>query len=228
MNTVLSVLIICGFLYLSFVTWMFRRKGGDAKPSRKEEEAKPDTSASQPSPLSIVPKSDFDMDTFQKSLAATLTSAVRQALGAATGDVNPAGNYGSYGDVEGDDEDPDMDDVDPGRVSPPATGDSIEEIEDALSVAVNPGADADSKAKAGNVLSGMRDVVFIGRLMEADRRISDGVMECIAENIRMKSARRVRKKGSPAPKAKAKPVDIGGVLRDPDFVKHKKDEDEED
>ncbi len=26
MNTVLSVLIICGFLYLSFVTWMFRRK----------------------------------------------------------------------------------------------------------------------------------------------------------------------------------------------------------
>lgn len=95
-------------------------------------------------------------------------------------------------------------------------------------MAVNPGADADSKAKAGNVLSGMRDVVFIGRLMEADRRISDGVMECIAENIRMKSAKRVRKKGSPAPKAKAKPVEIGGVLRDPDFVKHKKDDDEED
>ncbi len=50
--------------------------------------------------------------------------------------------------------------------------------------------------------------------MEADRRISDGVMECIAENIRMKSARRVRKKSQSRPKAKAKPVDIGGVLRD--------------
>lgn len=228
MNTVLSVLIICGFLYLSFVTWMFRRKEGDAKTPRKEGEAKPDTPSSQPSPLSIVPKSDFDMDTFQKSLTSTITFAVRQALGSATGDVNPSGPYGSYGDGDSEEEDPDMDDVDPGLVSPPATGDSIEEIEDALSVAVNPGADADSKAKAGKVLSGMRDVVFIGRLMEADRRISDGVMECIAENMRMKSAKRVRKKGSPAPKAKAKPVDIGGVLRDPDFVKHKNDDDEED
>lgn len=227
MNTVLSVLIICGFLYLSFVTWMFRRKEGDAKTPRKEGEAKPDTPSSQPSPLSIVPKSDFDMDTFQKSLTSTINFAVRQALGSATGDVNLSGTYGSYGDGDSE-EDPDMDDVDPGLVSHPATGDSIEEIEDALSVAVNPGADADSKAKAGNVLSGMRDVVFIGRLMEADRRISDGVMECIAENIRMKSAKRVRKKGSPAPKAKAKPVDIGGVLRDPDFVKHKNDDDEED
>lgn len=119
MNTVLSVLIICGFLYLSFVTWMFRRKDGDAKAGSKDGVAKPDTPSSRPSPLSIVPKSDFDMDNFQKSLAATLTSAVRQALGAATGDVNPAGTYGSYGDVESDDEDPDMDDVDPGLVSPP-------------------------------------------------------------------------------------------------------------
>ena len=73
----------------------------------------------------------------------------------------------------------------------------------------------------------MRDVVFIGRLMEADRRISDGVMDCIAESMRMRNAARGRKKGSPAPKAKARPVDIGGVLRDPDFVKHKKDNDEE-
>ena len=223
MNTVLSVLIICGFLYLSFVTWMFRRKEGDAKPPSKEE-AQPPASGS---PLSVVPKSDFDMEEFRKSLAATLTSAVRQALGAETVESDPAGNHGGDNDGDNDEEDPDMDDVDPGLVSPPATGDSIDEIEDALNVAVNPGADNVSKAKAGDVLSGMRDVVFIGRLMEADRRISDGVMECIAENMRMRSAKRVRKKGSPAPKAKAKPVDIGGVLRDPDFVKHKKDNDEE-
>lgn len=219
MNTVLSVLIICGFLYLSFVTWMFRRKEGDAKPPSKEE-AQPPASGS---PLSVVPKSDFDMEEFRKSLAATLTSAVRQALGAETVESDPAGNHGG----DNDEEDPDMDDVDPGLVSPPATGDSIDEIEDALNMAVNPGADNVSKAKAGDVLSGMRDVVFIGRLMEADRRISDGVMDCIAESMRMRNAARGRKKGSPAPKAKAKPVDIGGVLRDPDFVKHKKDNDEE-
>lgn len=223
MNTVLSVLIICGFLYLSFVTWMFRRKDGDAKPPTKEE-AQPPASGS---PLSVVPKSDFDMEDFRKSLAATLTSAVRQALGAETVESNPAGNHGGDNDGDNDEEDPDMDDVDPGLVSPPATGDSIDEIEDALNVAVNPGADNVSKAKAGDVLSGMRDVVFIGRLMEADRRISDGVMDCIAESMRMRNAARGRKKGSPAPKAKAKPVDIGGVLRDPDFVKHKKDNDEE-
>ncbi|WP_304973664.1 hypothetical protein [uncultured Duncaniella sp.] len=223
MNTVLSVLIICGFLYLSFVTWMFRRKEGDAKPPSKEE-AQPPASGS---PLSVVPKSDFDMEEFRKSLAATLTSAVRQALGAETVESDPAGNHGGDNDGDNDEEDPDMDDVDPGLVSPPATGDSIDEIEDALNVAVNPGADNVSKAKAGDVLSGMRDVVFIGRLMEADRRISDGVMDCIAESMRMRNAARGRKKGSPAPKAKARPVDIGGVLRDPDFVKHKKDNDEE-
>lgn len=223
MNTVLSVLIICGFLYLSFVTWMFRRKEGDAKPPSKEE-AQPPASGS---PLSVVPKSDFDMEEFRKSLAATLTSAVRQALGADTVESDPAGNHGGDNDGDNDEEDPDMDDVDPGLVSPPATGDSIDEIEDALNMAVNPGADNVSKAKAGDVLSGMRDVVFIGRLMEADRRISDGVMDCIAESMRMRNAARGRKKGSPAPKAKAKPVDIGGVLRDPDFVKHKKDNDEE-
>lgn len=223
MNTVLSVLIICGFLYLSFVTWMFRRKEGDAKPPSKEE-AQPPASGS---PLSVVPKSDFDMEDFRKSLAATLTSAVRQALGAETVESDPAGNNDGDNDGDNDEEDPDMDDVDPGLVSPPATGDSIDEIEDALNVAVNPGADNVSKAKAGDVLSGMRDVVFIGRLMEADRRISDGVMDCIAESMRMRNAARGRKKGSPAPKAKARPVDIGGVLRDPDFVKHKKDNDEE-
>ncbi len=223
MNTVLSVLIICGFLYLSFVTWMFRRKEGDAKPPSKEE-AQPPASGS---PLSVVPKSDFDMEDFRKSLAATLTSAVRQAIGAETAESDPAGNNDGDNDGDNDEEDPDMDDVDPGLVSPPATGDSIDEIEDALNVAVNPGADNVSKAKAGDVLSGMRDVVFIGRLMEADRRISDGVMDCIAESMRMRNAARGRKKGSPAPKAKARPVDIGGVLRDPDFVKHKKDNDEE-
>lgn len=222
MNTVLSVLIICGFLYLSFVTWMFRRKEGDTKPPSKEE-AQPPASGS---PLSVVPKSDFDMEDFRKSLAATLTSAVRQALGAETVESDPAGNHGGDNDGDNDEEDPDMDDVDPGLVSPPATGDSIDEIEEALNVAINPGADNVSKAKAGDVLSGMRDVVFIGRLMEADRRISDGVMDCIAESMRMRNAARGRKKGSPAPKAKARPVDIGGVLRDPDFVKHKKDNDE--
>ena len=223
MNTVLSVLIICGFLYLSFVTWMFRRKEGDTKPPSKEE-AQPPASGS---PLSVVPKSDFDMEDFRKSLAATLTSAVRQALGAETVESDPAGNHGGDNDGDNDEEDPDMDDVDPGLVSPPATGDSIDEIEEALNVAINPGADNVSKAKAGDVLSGMRDVVFIGRLMEADRRISDGVMDCIAESMRMRNAARGRKKGSPAPKAKARPVDIGGVLRDPDFVKHKNDDDEE-
>lgn len=223
MNTVLSVLIICGFLYLSFVTWMFRRKEGDTKPPSKEE-AQPPASGS---PLSVVPKSDFDMEDFRKSLAATLTSAVRQALGAETVESDPAGNHGGDNDGDNDEEDPDMDDVDPGLVSPPATGDSIDEIEEALNVAINPGADNVSKAKAGDVLSGMRDVVFIGRLMEADRRISDGVMDCIAESMRMRNAARGRKKGSPAPKAKARPVDIGGVLRNPDFVKHKKDNDEE-
>ena len=50
-------------------------------------------------------------------------------------------------------------------------------------------------------------------------------MACVAESVR----RQPRKKwGSVAPKKKGKTVDVGGVFGDPDMIKRKKDDDEED
>lgn len=235
MNTILSLLIICGFLYLSLVTWLFRRKDPDrtADSGLNRREGQPSLPVA--GPLSIVPQSRFNMEDFQKSLSATMASAIRQAMSDAMNGMGQSASAGMENEdgcseddtYEDEEENPSMDDVDPGRVSPPARGDTIEEIEDALSVAVSPDSTPVQKAEAGRILAGMRDVGFIGKMMEADKRISDGVMDCIAESIRMKKESRHGRRGNTVPKAKARPVEIGGVLRDPDFIKHKKDDDEE-
>ncbi len=233
MNTV-SILTICAFLYLAFVTYLFGGKRGKSGPDGSD---KPEPSASggdekegrdeKPSeksgrPLSIVPQSDFDMERFQQMLTASMTAAMSFALKANIGDVNPqdvefrneASANPETGNTDTGEDTPDMEDFNPGSVSPPATGDSIDEIEAALDVAANPRATPDEKAKAGNVLAGMQDVVFIGKLMSANDKINEGIMGCIAESMR--NSRRKRPKGSPAPKRKGQPIDIDGSLNKPD------------
>lgn len=236
MNT-LSILTICAFLYLAFVTYMFRSKGG--KPGAKKPEAetpeaeKPEKTPSRP--LSIVPQSDFDMERFQQMLTASVTAAVTYVLKGNVGDVNlqdvefrdddktaPPDTDKAGADNPG--ETPDINDFDPENVSPPAKGDSIDEIEAAIKVASDPKASADEKAKAGNVLSGMQDVVFIGKMMAASDKINDGIMACVAESMRRTAKK--KRKGSPAPKKKNKPIDVGGTFRDLDMIKHKKDEED--
>ena len=71
----------------------------------------------------------------------------------------------------------------------------------------------------------MRDVVFVGKIMSSNDRINDGIMACVAESMRRQPRKR---KGSATPKKKNKTVDVGGVFRDPDMIKRKKDDDEED
>ncbi len=233
MNTV-SILTICAFLYLAFVTYLFGGKrgksgsdgsdrpepsasGGDEKEGRDE---KPSEKSGRP--LSIVPQSDFDMERFQQMLTASVAAAVTYVMKANIGDVSP-NDVEFKGEPPGgqkedntemSDDTPDMEDFNPGSVSPPATGDSIDEIEAALDVAANPRATPDEKAKAGNVLAGMQDVVFIGKLMSANDKINEGIMGCIAESMR--NSRRKRPKGSPAPKRKGQPIDIDGSLNKPD------------
>lgn len=233
MNTV-SILTICAFLYLAFVTYIFgNRKGksGSDRPSSPEsaeltdteEGGKEDKRGNKSShPLSIVPQSDFDMERFQQMLTASVAAAVTYVMKANVGDVNPQ-------DVEFRDEPPagekvdnagapvdtpDMEDFTPGSVSPPATGDSIDEIEAAMNVAANPKATPEEKAKAGNVLAGMQDVVFIGKLMAVNEKINEGVMGCIAESMR--NSRKKKPKGSASPKRKGQPIDIDGSLNKPD------------
>lgn len=248
MNTI-SILIICGFVYLMFVTWIFRRKenGNSADTGNKDKGKTPQASPETPQPSEpaaksddasgIIPKSDFDMDRFRQVLTESMAAAMTYVLNAKTGDVSPdqvefrnpedrpSGRPADSGKPDKENPEPTIDDVEPDTVSPPASGDSIEDIEAALDIAARPEASPDEKAKAGKVLSGMRDVVFVGKIMATNDRINEGIMACVAESVRRQSR---RKKSSPAPKKKNRPIDMGGVFRDPDMIKRKKDEDEED
>ena len=246
MNTA-SILIICAFVYLAFVTWMFRGKGKkpDTKTDgkNKAQETVSDSDGEEPkkNAVTVVPQSDFDLDRFREVLTESITAAMTYVLKAKIGDVNPqdvefknpdtasSGN-GNTDDTSTDtdtaDETPDMDDFEPDSVSPPAKGESIDEIEAAVSVAANPAATPEQKAEAGRVLTGMRDVVFIGKMMETDERINAGIMNCIAESVR---AARKKKIGSQSSsRRKGRGIDVDGSLRRPENTDKDSEKDEED
>lgn len=243
MNTA-SILILCAFVYLAFVTWMFRGKGKkpDTKTGGKKEtqETASDSDGEElkKNVVTIVPQSDFDFDKFREVLTESMAAAMTYVLNAKMGDVNPqdvefkkseqesrsSAKDDAVNDIS--DDTPDMDDFEPDSVSPPAKGESIDEIEAAVSVAANPSATPDQKAEAGRVLSGMRDVVFIGKMMETDERINAGIMNCIAESVR---AAHKKKIGRPsATRRKGREIDVDGSLRRPDNTDKDSEKDEED
>lgn len=243
MNTA-SILILCAFVYLAFVTWMFRGKGKkpDTKTGGKKEtqETASDSDGEEPKKnvVTVVPQSDFDFDKFREVLTESMAAAMTYVLNAKMGDVNPqdvefkkseqesrsSAKDDAVNDIS--DDTPDMDDFEPDSVSPPAKGESIDEIEAAVSVAANPSATPDQKAEAGRVLSGMRDVVFIGKMMETDERINAGIMNCIAESVR---AAHKKKIGRPsATRRKGREIDVDGSLRRPDNTDKDSEKDEED
>lgn len=243
MNTA-SILILCAFVYLAFVTWMFRGKGKkpDTKTGGKKEtqETASDSDGEEPKKnvVTVVPQSDFDFDKFREVLTESMAAAMTYVLNAKMGDVNPqdvefkkseqesrsSAKDDAVNDIS--DDTPDMDDFEPDSVSPPAKGESIDEIEAAVSVAANPSATPDQKAEAGRVLSGMRDVVFIGKMMETDERINAGIMNCIAESVR---AAHKKKIGRPsATRRKGREIDVDGSLRRPDNTDKYSEKDEED
>lgn len=243
MNTA-SILILCAFVYLAFVTWMFRGKGKkpDTKTGGKKEtqETASDSDGEEPKKnvVTVVPQSDFDFDKFREVLTESMAAAMTYVLNAKMGDVNPqdvefkkseqesrsSAKDDAVNDIS--DDTPDMDDFEPDSVSPPAKGESIDEIEAAVSVAANPSATPDQKAEAGRVLSGMRDVVFIGKMMETDERINAGIMNCIAESVR---AAHKKKIGRPsATRRKGREIDVYGSLRRPDNTDKYSEKDEED
>ena len=179
MNTA-SILILCAFVYLAFVTWMFRGKGKkpDTKTDgkNKAQETVSDSDGEEPkkNAVTVVPQSDFDLDRFREVLTESITAAMTYVLKAKIGDVNPQDvefkNLATDSSVNGNaddtptdsdtaDETPDMDDFEPDSVSPPAKGESIDEIEAAVSVAANPAATPEQKAEAGRVLTDRKSVV---------------------------------------------------------------------
>ncbi len=243
MNTA-SILILCAFVYLAFVTWMFRGKGKkpDTKTGGKKEtqETASDSDGEEPKKnvVTVVPQSDFDFDKFREVLTESMAAAMTYVLNAQMGDVNPqdvefkkseqesrsSAKDDAVNDIS--DDTPDMDDFEPDSVSPPAKGESIDEIEAAVSVAANPAATPEQKAEAGRVLTGMRDVVFIGKMMETDERINAGIMNCIAESVR---AAHKKKIGRPsATRRKSREIDVDGSLRRPENTDKYSEKDEED
>lgn len=246
MNTA-SILILCAFVYLAFVTWMFRGKGrkSDTKTDGKKEaqETVSDSDGEEPkkNAVTVVPQSDFDLDRFREVLTESITAAMTYVLKAKIGDVNPQDvefknpDTASSGNGNTDDtstdtdtagETPDMDDFEPDSVSPPAKGESIDEIEAAVSVAANPAATPEQKAEAGRVLSGMRDVVFIGKMMETDERINAGIMNCIAESVRAAHKKKIDRPSSS--RRKGRGIDVDGSLRRPENTDKNSEKDEED
>lgn len=239
-----SILILCAFVYLAFVTWMFRGKGKkpDTKTGSKKEtqETASDSDGEEPKKnvVTVVPQSDFDFDKFREVLTESMAAAMTYVLNAKMGDVNPqdvefkkseqesrsSAKDDTVNDIS--DDTPDMDDFEPDSVSPPAKGESIDEIEAAVSVAANPAATPEQKAEAGRVLTGMRDVVFIGKMMETDERINAGIMNCIAESVR---AAHKKKIGRPsATRRKNREIDVDGSLRRPDNTDKDSEKDEKD
>lgn len=246
MNTA-SILIICAFVYLAFVTWMFRGKGKkpDTKTDGKKEaqETVSDSDGEEPkkNAVTVVPQSDFDLDRFREVLTESITAAMTYVLKTQIGDVNPqdvefknpatdSSVNGNADDIPTDsdtaDETPDMDDFEPDSVSPPAKGESIDEIEAAVSVAANPAATPEQKAEAGRVLTGMRDVVFIGKMMETDERINAGIMNCIAESVRAAHKKKIGRPSSS--RRKGRGIDVDGSLRRPENTDKDSEKDEED
>ena len=243
MNTA-SILILCAFVYLAFVTWMFRGKGKkpDTKTGGKKEtqETASDSDGEEPKKnvVTVVPQSDFDFDKFREVLTESMAAAMTYVLNAKMGDVNPqdvefkkseqesrsSAKDDAVNDIS--DDTPDMDDFEPDSVSPPAKGESIDEIEAAVSVAANPSATPEQKAEAGRVLTGMRDVVFIGKMMETDERINAGIMNCIAESVRAAHKKKIGRPSSS--RRKGRGIDVDGSLRRPDNTDKDSEKDEED
>lgn len=243
MNTA-SILILCAFVYLAFVTWMFRGKGKkpDTKTGGKKEtqETVSDSDGEEPkkNAVTVVPQSDFDFDKFREVLTESMAAAMTYVLNAKMGDVNPqdvefkkseqesrsSAKDDTVNDIS--DDTPDMDDFEPDSVSPPAKGESIDEIEAAVSVAANPAATPEQKAEAGRVLTGMRDVVFIGKMMETDERINAGIMNCIAESVRAAHKKKIGRPSSS--RRKGRGIDVDGSLRRPENTDKDSEKDEED
>lgn len=246
MNTA-SILILCAFVYLAFVTWMFRGKGKkpdtrtDGKNKAQETVSDSDGEEPKKNAVTVVPQSDFDLDRFREVLTESITAAMTYVLKTKIGDVNPqdvefknpatdSSVNGNADDIPTDsdtaDETPDMDDFEPDSVSPPAKGESIDEIEAAVSVAANPAATPEQKAEAGRVLTGMRDVVFIGKMMETDERINAGIMNCIAESVRAAHKKKIGRPSSS--RRKGRGIDVDGSLRRPENTDKDSEKDEED
>lgn len=113
--------------------------------------------------------------------------------------------------------DTDIRDVDDsGPAAPLASGASLDEIEDAVSTAINPDATAGQQAEAGKILSEVKDTELFERLTSDNDDIDRRVNLCIKMSIRAEIEARNIMPRTTRPKVVKKAVSVDIPVNNPD------------
>lgn len=207
-------IFFCGGIFLCcllMVAWLvFDARQRTTKPSANrpivEDNEKPEFPEENP-PTSecIVGKSRFEIDKLEEMMAQVARDTVKAMLPAAVNElmgdvdvrdvefaneetkvsekVNKFTPMSSREVSEAFDTDiRDVEDSDPS--APLASGASLDEIEDAVNTAINPDASETQQAKAGKILSEVKDTELFDRLTSANDDIDRRVNLCIKMSIK--------------------------------------------
>lgn len=209
-----GALLLCNAVVIGFMVMDNKRKARSSTSEPKEskkpsDESKPERDVNSES-SSGIGKSSFDMDLLEAKMKRVLEDTVKETLPVVLN--NMLGDV-KFKDVEFADNgqetaeskpkftamseeesqmalDTDIRDVvDDEPSAPSASGVSIDELENAVSTAVNPDATPEQQAEAGKILSGMQDTEFFDRITandDIDRRVNLCIKMSIRAEIAMK------------------------------------------
>lgn len=209
-----GALLLCNAVVIGFMVMDNKRKARSSTSEPKEskkpsDESKPERDVNSES-SSGIGKSSFDMDLLEAKMKRVLEDTVKETLPVVLN--NMLGDV-KFKDVEFADNgqetaeskpkftamseeesqmalDTDIRDVvDDEPSAPSASGVSIDELENAVSTAVNPDATPEQQAEAGKILSGMQGTEFFDRITandDIDRRVNLCIKMSIRAEIAMK------------------------------------------
>lgn len=210
-----GALLLCNAVVIGYLVLDNKRKAKSSSTEPKEsenlsKEAK-STSDDDSEGLSCVGKSTFDIDLLEAKMKRVLEDTVKETLPVLLnnmlGDVKlkdvefaedgqksdePKPKFTVMSEEESQTAlDTDIRDVvDDEPAAPSASGVSIDELENAVSTAVNPDATPEQQAEAGKILSGMQDTEFFDRITandDIDRRVNLCIKMSIRAEIALKN-----------------------------------------
>lgn len=237
-----GIFLCCLFMTAWLVFDARQRTKPPAPKSENEDSVKAKTSEDNPSKgKCTIGKSTFEMDKLEAMMVQVAKETVKAMLPAAVnelmGDVDvklvefaPEVPEESGNDTEKEKRftpmssheineafDTDIRDVDDsGPAAPLASGASLDEIEDAVSTAINPDATAGQQAEAGKILSEVKDTELFERLTSANDDIDRRVNLCIKMSIRAEIEARNVMPRTTRPKVVKKAVSVDIPVNNPD------------
>lgn len=239
-------IFFCGGIFLCcllMVAWLvFDARQRTAKPSEalpnKEDTEKPDSSEDNSSKRRCtIGKSTFEIDKLEEMMAQVARETVKAMLPGAVnefmGDVDVKDVEFANEETEVSEKsnkftpmssrevseafDTDIRDVEDSDPSAPlASGASLDEIEDAVNTAINPDASETQQAKAGKILSEVKDTELFDRLTSANDDIDRRVNLCIKMSIKAEIEARNIMPRTARPKVVKKSVSVDIPLNDTD------------